>query len=305
MIQSRVRYHDVCLKWWSLRHDSRFFDRWWYSCFQLDPTSLPLTYQVWNVSLYDIQGILTGNHTMKMTLLDWGTGSTSMKFDYAYINETFMVSPTTTSSTPSMTPLASRTSSQTPSTGNSMASNRLGPISNPLKWTDVCFRRFSASVGGIVGAALGGSALLVGLVIGFLYCRRHKAAHQNVSSSELGSPTPASIHMHQPPFTPQRWEEIALLVRSAMLHDVLAAGNYLSGPDQTSQSIRSRQSSAVFQLHRRPPSQGEEVNIHACSSTSYVVDPSLPDPQIMSRYGLMVEQGEVIRQPVQRGNIPP
>ena len=85
----------------------------------------PPAYQISNVSLYDIQGIPTGNHTMKMTLLNWGTGGTSMKFDYAYINETFVASPTTTSSTPSMTSSASRTSSQTPSTGNSTASNGL------------------------------------------------------------------------------------------------------------------------------------------------------------------------------------
>ncbi|KAN0075399.1 hypothetical protein V8E55_011422 [Tylopilus felleus] len=253
----------------------------------------PPAYQISNVSLYDIQGIPTGNHTMKMTLLDWGTGGTSMKFDYAYINETFVASPTTTSSTPSMTSSASRTPSQTPSTGNSTASN-------------------SVNVGGIVGATLGGLAFLVGLVIGLLYWRRRKATRQNFSSSEpnlqpspftseFGNPTPA--YVHQNPFSPQRREEIAPRIRSAVLRDALAAGNYPSGPDYTSQSGHT--SSGVLQPLRRPPSQAENVDIHAPSSASYVADSSSPfsDSQVTSRYNLTVEQGEVIKR-LQRDNVP-
>jgi hypothetical protein len=84
---------------------------------------LPPTYQVSNVSLYNIQGIPTGNHTMKMTVLDWtGSGTaTSMKFDYAYINETFVATPATSSSMTSTS--ASQTSSQTP-TQTSSTSNK-------------------------------------------------------------------------------------------------------------------------------------------------------------------------------------
>ena len=78
------------------------------------------TYQVSNVSLYSIQGLPSANHTMRMTVLDWNGSATSMKFDYAYVNETFVATPATTSATSSIT--STSTSSQTPtqaSAGNS------------------------------------------------------------------------------------------------------------------------------------------------------------------------------------------
>lgn len=86
----------------------------------------PPTYQVSNVSLYSIQGLTTGNHTMVMTILDWNGSPTSMKFDYAYVNETFVAAPATTSLT-SMTSTTSQVSSQTPSqtsAGNPSTSNK-------------------------------------------------------------------------------------------------------------------------------------------------------------------------------------
>lgn len=86
------------------------------------------TFQVSNVSLFDIQGLPTGNHTMTMTLLDWNNGPTFMKFDYAHVNETFVAAPAKTSSTSSVTStLGSPTSSQTPtqtSAGSSASSHR-------------------------------------------------------------------------------------------------------------------------------------------------------------------------------------
>ena len=88
------------------------------------------TFQMSNVSVYDIQGLPTGNHTITMTLLDWNGGPTFMRFDYAHVNETYVGDPVKTSSTSSMilTSIStSFTSSQTPSqtsTGNSATSHR-------------------------------------------------------------------------------------------------------------------------------------------------------------------------------------
>lgn len=91
---------------------------------QANPNSIDAppapTYQISNVSLCSIQGLSSGNHTMKMTVLDWNGSATSMKFDYAYVNETFVATPATTSATSSMT--STSTSSQAPtqaSAGNS------------------------------------------------------------------------------------------------------------------------------------------------------------------------------------------
>ena len=85
----------------------------------------PPTYQVSNVSLYSIQGLPSGNHTMVMTVLDWNGSSTSMKFDYAYVNETSVAAPATSSSTASTT--STSTTSPTPSqtsSGNLSTSNK-------------------------------------------------------------------------------------------------------------------------------------------------------------------------------------
>ena len=92
----------------------------------------PPDYQVSNVSLYNIQGLPSGNHTMQMSLLDWNGGGTSMKFDYAYVNETFVASPAATSSTSSMiSTSASQTPTQTPA-GNSGTSNKSDISCSPV-----------------------------------------------------------------------------------------------------------------------------------------------------------------------------
>jgi hypothetical protein len=243
----------------------------------------PPTYQVSNVSLYNIQGLPTGNHTMIMTVLDWSGSATSMKFDYAYVNETLVAIPATTSSTSSMTSTsASQTSSQTP-TQTSSTSNEV-------------------NIGAIVGGTLGGLAILAGLVFGFFYLRKRKATPKDVFSVEstfqvnpFSSPTPPSAQQ-RPFFTQHRQASLPVppLTRSAILRDALAAGNYSSGPDQSSQSIRSGQSSAVFQPLRRQPSYSADTDPPVPSSVSHVADAGSPFSDPASRYNLTAEQAEVI-----------
>ncbi|KAH0830353.1 hypothetical protein J3R83DRAFT_1747 [Lanmaoa asiatica] len=156
----------------------------------------PPNYQVSNVSLYNLQGLPSGNHAMKMTILDWNGSSTHMKFDYAYVNESFVAIPATTSSTTSMTSmtkstLTSQVTSQVPiqtSMGNSSTSNQI-------------------NLGGVIGGTLGGVAILASSVISSFYFRKRKAMRSpeptfqaNLFASEhFSSPTPPIA-----PYAPQR-----------------------------------------------------------------------------------------------------
>ena len=64
-----------------------------------------------NVTLFNTQGITTGNHTATMTLQNWDNGFSGMMFDYALINQT--VVPTTTTSSVASSTVASRASTTT------------------------------------------------------------------------------------------------------------------------------------------------------------------------------------------------
>ncbi|KAI9569017.1 hypothetical protein HD554DRAFT_643066 [Boletus coccyginus] len=272
---------------------------------QANPNSIDAppapTYQISNVSLCSIQGLSSGNHTMKMTVLDWNGSATSMKFDYAYVNETFVATPATTSATSSMT--STSTSSQTPtqaSAGNS-GSNQV-------------------NLGAIIGGTLGGLALLAG-VIGFFYWRRRKAPRKTVFSpestfqvnpftSEFSDPTPPPVPYTQRPFTGAQHREtsssVPPLMRTAILRDALAAGNYSLTPDQSSQSVRSGQSSAVFQPLRRQPSYSiTDTDPPLHSGVSQVADLGSPfsDVQVASRYGLTAEQVGVVER-LRADNVP-
>ena len=80
-------------------------------------------FQVSNVSLYNIQGLTSGNHTMMMTVLDWNGSPTSMKFDYAYVNESLVAAHTTSLTSSTTSTSTSQTPSQT-STENLSSSNK-------------------------------------------------------------------------------------------------------------------------------------------------------------------------------------
>ncbi|KAG6379176.1 hypothetical protein JVT61DRAFT_11618 [Boletus reticuloceps] len=277
----RVWYHNVCLQRRCVRHDGRFFHRRWYSYSQLDRRSPAPTFQVSNVSLYDIQGLPTGNHTMKMTLLDWNGGGTSMKFDYAHVNETFVALPVSTTTS------ASQTSSQTPTPT---------PANNSPTAKKV-------DVGGIVGATLGGLALVV-VAVGIYHWRKRKATPKddfnpdptfqvNPFTSEVGNPIPPPApYAHPNQFSSQYQERTDAVTRSAILRDALAgaSANY-STPllSQSSQSISSGPRSVAFQPLRRQPSYDADVDAHVRSSAANA-SPASSDP----RYNLTAEQVEII-----------
>ena len=163
----------------------------------------PPTYQVSNVSLYSIQGLPTGNHTMTMTVLDWSGSATSMKFDYAYINETFMETPATTSSTSSMTSTsASQTPTQT-SAGDASTSNKSGLSFTPLNaQLTSCFRLVSI-LEPLSGGRWEAWPSLPALCLAFFTCvnaRQHARTSllQNQPSKSTRSHQNSAVPLHLP-----------------------------------------------------------------------------------------------------------
>jgi hypothetical protein len=73
------------------------------------PPPTPPSYQTPNVSLFDLQLLPSADHTATINLLDWENGTTSLYFDYALINESYVELP---SSTPSTTSHASTSTTQ-------------------------------------------------------------------------------------------------------------------------------------------------------------------------------------------------
>ena len=180
---------------------------------------------------------------------------------------------------------------------------------------------FRVNLGAIIGGTLGGLALLAGLVIGFFYWRKHKAPRQTVLSpestfqvnpftSEFSDPTPPPVSFtQQRPFIAQHREtssSVPPLVRTAILRDALAAGNYSLTPDHSSQSVRSGQSSVVFQPLRRQPSYSmTDTDPPLHSNASHVADVGSPfsDAQVASRYNLTAEQVGVVER-LRGDNVP-
>ncbi|KIJ16587.1 hypothetical protein PAXINDRAFT_168653 [Paxillus involutus ATCC 200175] len=110
-----------------------------------------------NVTLFNLQGITTGNHVATMTVQNWDNIFSGMMFDYAAINETLVSSTTTSSSIPSST-VASTTSptSTAPASQNSS----------------------HVSIGAIVGGVIGGLLALVAIVLAIVFFRRRRRGNR-------------------------------------------------------------------------------------------------------------------------------
>ncbi|KAF9234042.1 hypothetical protein BU15DRAFT_79500 [Melanogaster broomeanus] len=243
------------------------------------------TYQTPNVSMFQVQGLVSGNHTMVMTVLDWNGSASSMKFDYALVNETFVAAPTTTS--------AAASTSQTPSASQTPTQSATGSASPSSK----------IDIGAVVGGVLAGVAFIALAVLGILYYRKRKAARDATYSSNPFM----SEHLNRPPpqaaygtdgggyFAPMPVADHSIppLTRSAILREALATGNHASSSDPlpSSQSTMSGMSSNPLQPLRRQPSLGFSTDNRG--STSYL-DVSSPDTSSMAPHRLTAEQFETI-----------
>ncbi|KIK99730.1 hypothetical protein PAXRUDRAFT_822414 [Paxillus rubicundulus Ve08.2h10] len=256
------------------------------------------TFQAPNVSMYEVQNLPSGNHTMVMTVLDWEGSASSMKFDYAFVNETFVATPTTTSAAS-----ASQTSSgasQSPSV----------PVENTSNSNKV-------DLGGAVGGALAGVAVVVAVVMSICYWRKRKTPPARSSPHATYQTAPFMSESSNPPpqtrvpvhgrkfFTERAYVEptIPPLTRSAILREALAAGNHAaSEPLPSSYSTMSGTSSGPLQPLRRQPSIGFNTDQPGSTSYSGAVSPSV-DASVTSGYNLTAEQLEVIER-LRADNVP-
>ncbi|KAH7890024.1 hypothetical protein F5I97DRAFT_1924520 [Phlebopus sp. FC_14] len=136
-------------------------------------------YEISNVSMFDVQQLQTGTHSLNLLINDMLGSYSGMMFDYAYINETLVTSaPTSTGSS-----TATSTSTPSPSSNSSSGS--------------------STNVGPIVGGVLGGLAVVAAGIIAFFCIRRRKSKKDALDLSSEGV-VPYNPHAaYDPPHTSQ------------------------------------------------------------------------------------------------------
>ncbi|KAF8123743.1 hypothetical protein EV363DRAFT_758214 [Boletus edulis] len=135
-------------------------------------------YQIANVSMFDVQQLPSGSHTLKLLINDLSGSYTGMMFDYAYVNETLVANTTlTTTSSASMT-----------------ATSISASTSSPARSTSAPHTDTSAIIGGVIGVL----AVVVLGVLAFVWMRRRRG-HGHV-------PEMIDVHSHgtsPPPFDPR------------------------------------------------------------------------------------------------------
>ncbi|KIJ63299.1 hypothetical protein HYDPIDRAFT_41144 [Hydnomerulius pinastri MD-312] len=116
-------------------------------------------YEIANVSMFNVQQLQTGPHTLSLLINDLFGSYSGMMFDYAYVNETLVSSPTTSSGTP--------TSTTGPSTSISPSASTAPSGSSSGTHTDI---------GAIVGGVIGGIAVIMAGIIAFFCMRRRRSS---------------------------------------------------------------------------------------------------------------------------------
>ncbi|KAL4065232.1 hypothetical protein J3A83DRAFT_4265379 [Scleroderma citrinum] len=92
-------------------------------------------YEIANVSMFDVQQLLSGPHTASLTVNDLFGSYSGMMWDYAYINETLVTTPapeTTTSATTMALSSSSSSSTSTATTASSSGSQYVLPYSRKI-----------------------------------------------------------------------------------------------------------------------------------------------------------------------------
>ncbi|KAF8432433.1 hypothetical protein L210DRAFT_3763893 [Boletus edulis BED1] len=134
-------------------------------------------YQIANVSMFDVQQLPSGSHTLKLLINDLFGSYTGMMFDYAYVNETLVANTTLTTTT------------------TSSASIRISAsTSSPARSTSAPHTDTSAIIGGVIGVL---AVVVLGVLV-FVWMRRRRG-HGHV-------PEMIDVHSHgtsPPPFDPR------------------------------------------------------------------------------------------------------
>ncbi|KAF8558510.1 hypothetical protein OG21DRAFT_1504252 [Imleria badia] len=139
-------------------------------------------YENTNVSMFNVQQLQSGPHTLSLLINDLSGSYSGMMFDYAYVNESLVTTTTTTTT-------ATSTSTPTP-TGSSSVSH--------------------SDIGAIVGGVIAVVSLIVVGVLAFLWIRRRRGhrpemminLHSDYASPPLtpraGYDTPNTAGMYDP-----------------------------------------------------------------------------------------------------------
>ncbi|KAF9239700.1 hypothetical protein BU15DRAFT_61915 [Melanogaster broomeanus] len=120
-------------------------------------------YDIPRVPIFNVQNLVSGNHTAMMLVLDWDGDQSIMMLDYIDVNQTVVASSTPTTTTHSTTASGSHTTSGAAS-ATASASN-----------TEVPLTSSKTNVAIIAGGVVGGVAGLLGLGALAWFCfRRHR-----------------------------------------------------------------------------------------------------------------------------------
>ncbi|KAF9239698.1 hypothetical protein BU15DRAFT_61913 [Melanogaster broomeanus] len=123
------------------------------------------------VPVFSVQGLVSGNHTVVMSVLDWNNSYSAMMLDYIDVNQAVV-----TSSTPTTT---------TPSTGSD-SQTTIGAVSATASTsnTDVPLASSKTNVAIIAEGVVAGIAGLLGLGVLAYFCFRRRRRGHTVSLNE-------------------------------------------------------------------------------------------------------------------------
>lgn len=257
------------------------------------------SYEIANVSMFDVQQLPSGTHTLSLLINDLSGSYSGMMFDYAYINESLVTDTTTTTPTTATSTAVPSSSPPSPSSASQYVDHSSIITPGPL------ITVFSTDISAIVGGVIGGIALLVAGVLAFLWIRRRRGHPPEMIDlcSDSASPPPHSAYLstgtaetcdpysgYDPPtnggLTPSRSTEFSPLIAlapsrlgsSAVQHapNVPSAGQDILIPFMTSPTT----SDSSGTLGKpRPELSNDAANAPSPSSSRQDTSPLLTDEQ--------------------------
>ncbi|KAG6331978.1 hypothetical protein ID866_7111 [Astraeus odoratus] len=226
-------------------------------------------YDIANVTMFDVQELVSGPHTVLLTVNDLFGSYSGMMWDYAYINETLVTTPPVTTTTGILTTVTSSSSAVT--SVSTISSTQASSGSH-------------SSLGAIVGGAVGGLALVVIGIIAALCLRRRR--------SRSFAPVDVTAGESPRPFNPSTLydPEVSQVVQPAHTADTNAS---------TITSNSTSPSAMLLTPNRRPPS---DHGARMSTVTPFTSSASNPSERSSSKTPLVVSN---ISSPPSLGQLSP
>ncbi|KAG8217278.1 hypothetical protein J3R82DRAFT_5372 [Butyriboletus roseoflavus] len=155
-------------------------------------------YEIANVSMFNVQQLPSGPHTLNLLINDLSGSYSGMMFDYAYVNESLVANSTTTALTTATSTAASASAAVSSSSGSQYADH--SSITGELVLTMTVF---SADIGAIVGGVIAMVAVIVIGIFACIWLRRRRRHTPEMIDLHSGSPSPPFYPntAYDPPFT--------------------------------------------------------------------------------------------------------